>query len=169
MDTPRRLAADDPALPAVLDLIRGAFAYMDGVVDPPSSVHRLTLNDLRRGEVWALGEPPAAALMLTVKGEALYLGKLAVAEGQRGRGLARRMVDTALARARALGLTSVELQTRVELTANQAAFAALGFAEVARTAHPGYDRPTSITWRRSVGQAAAICQDGGEPAQGASS
>lgn len=148
MDSPRRLAPDDPALPAVLDQIREAFAYMDGVVDPPSSIHRLTLDDLRKGDVWALGDPPVAAMMLTVKGDALYLGKLAVAAAHRGQGLSRRMVEAAVARAAALGLPAVELQTRVELTANQAAFTAMGFAETARTAHPGYDRPTSITYRR---------------------
>ena len=148
MDSPRRLAPDDPALPAVLDLIREAFAYMDGVVDPPSSIHRLRLDDLRAGEVWALGDPPVAAMMLTVRGDALYLGKLAVAVAHRGQGLSRRMVEAAVARAAALGLSAVELQTRIELTANQAAFTALGFAEIARTAHPGYDLPTSITYRR---------------------
>ena len=56
-----------------------------------------------------------------------------------------------LALAVALHLPVLELQTRVELTENHATFRALGFVEVARTAHPGYDRPTSITFRRPVG------------------
>ncbi|MFN7434077.1 MAG: N-acetyltransferase, partial [Betaproteobacteria bacterium] len=46
------------------------------------------------------------------------------------------------------GRTALELQTRIELTENHATFAALGFAKVAETAHPGYARPTSITLRR---------------------
>ena len=41
--------------------------------------------------------------------------------------------------------------TRIELTENHATFAALGFAKVAETAHPGYKRATSITLRRRVG------------------
>ena len=49
-----------------------------------------------------------------------------------------------------LGLPVLELQTRVELVENQAAFLAMGFVEVGRTAHKGYDRPTSITYRRAV-------------------
>ena len=48
-------------------------------------------------------------------------------------------------RARALGLPVLELQTRVELTENHAAFRALGFAQTGATAHPGFDRPTSLT------------------------
>ena len=45
---------------------------------------------------------------------------------------------------------ALELQTRVELGANHAAFQRLGFVEVGRTAHDGYDRPTSITFRKSL-------------------
>ena len=48
------------------------------------------------------------------------------------------------------GLAMLGLQTRVELVENQTAFRAMGFQEVGRTAHPGYDRPTSITYRRAV-------------------
>lgn len=82
---------------SVLALIRAAFAYMDGVIDPPSSMHRLTEGDIarqaREGEVWVLGTPPVACMFLTVKDDWLYLGKLAVASDQRGKGHARRLVD----------------------------------------------------------------------------
>lgn len=152
--TPRRLGPGDPGLAAVLALLRAAFADMDGRIDPPSSIHRLTAEGLdalaATTEVWALGEPPVACVILTPQPRALYLGKLAVAATERGRGLARRLADHAETRARALGLPALELQVRVELTGNQALFARLGFREVARTAHPGYDRPTSITLRRAV-------------------
>jgi ribosomal protein S18 acetylase RimI-like enzyme len=152
--TLRRLGPGDPDLAAVLALIRESFAYMDGRIDPPSSMHRLTPEALEAqaatAEIWALGQPPGACMVLTPRPDALYLGKLAVSAGQRGRGLARLLVDHAASRARALGLPALELQVRVELTGNQAAFARLGFLETARTAHPGYARPTSITLRRAV-------------------
>ncbi len=152
--TPRRLGPDDPGLAAALDLVRGAFADMDGVVDPPSSIHRLDRAGMARaaaeGEVWVIGDPPLACVTLTPGDGHLYLGKLAVAEAARGRGLARGLVDLACDRARAMGLPEVRLQTRVELTGNQAAFRALGFREVGRSAHPGHDRPTSITYARAV-------------------
>ena len=150
MTPPRRLLPGDPALSEALALIREAFASMDGVVDPPSSVHRLTLEGLGTGEVWALGAPVCACVQLTPREDALYLGKLAVARVARGRGLARALVEHAAERAAALGLGAVELQVRVELTGNQAAFRAMGFVEVGRTAHAGYDRPTSVTMRRAV-------------------
>ncbi|TIV92899.1 MAG: GNAT family N-acetyltransferase, partial [Mesorhizobium sp.] len=50
--------------------------------------------------------------------------------------------------ARARGKDAIELQSRIELTANHAAFARLGFRETGRTAHAGYDRSTSITMRK---------------------
>lgn len=152
MDDPRRLFPDDPTLPDVLALIRSAFAYMDGVVDPPSSMHRLTLEDLRTGpgEVWAIGDPVVACAIFTAQTDTLYVGKIAVAPEARDRGMARRLIDAAEARARALGLASLTLQTRVELTANRAAFEALGFRKIAETAHEGFNRPTSFTFEKAL-------------------
>lgn len=138
----------------VLTLIQDSFAFMEGRIDPPSSMHRLTVQDIAtqatEGEVWVIGQPPIACVFLTVKPQALYIGKLAVARSHRGQGLARTLIDMAETRARALGLPALDLQTRVELTENHATFRALGFTETARTAHAGYDRPTSITFRRSL-------------------
>lgn len=139
---------------ALLDLIRTAFAGMEGRIDPPSSMHRLTPDGIARqaeaGEVWAIGTPPVACIFLTPKPQALHLGKLAVAADQRGKGHARALIDLAETRARALGLPVVELETRVELSENHATFRALGFTEIGRSAHSGFDRPTSITFRREV-------------------
>jgi len=137
----------------VLGLIRVEFAYMDGVIDPPSSMHQLTLELLAAGpgEVWATGMPVVACAVLTSKPGALYIGKLAVAQAARGRGMARAMIALAERRALEMGLDRLELQTRVELVANQATFAAMGFTETGRTAHPGFDRPTTITYRRALG------------------
>ncbi len=94
--------------------------------------------------------PPLACVVMTPKAEVLYVGKLAVASAERNKGLARLLLDQAEVRARALGLSWIELQTRIELEANHRTFAAMGFIETERTAHPGYNRPTSITFRRAV-------------------
>lgn len=140
--------------PAVLRLIKTEFAYMNARIDPPSSMHRLTEADVARkaeqGEVWVIGSPPLACMFLTPQEDCLYLGKLAVRADQRGKGLARDLLAVAAARAKALGLLAVELETRIELVENQAAFQKMGFVEVGRTAHAGFDRPTSVTYRKSV-------------------
>jgi len=143
-------------------LLCESFAYMEGRVDPPSSMGALTregLAEKARREILIVvrdGAAPVGCGFGAAKGDALYLGKLAVAEGHRGRGLLRAMVALADEIARARDLSALELQSRVELAENHAAFAALGFAEVGRTAHEGYDRPTSITFRRAVAPSASL-------------
>lgn len=140
----------------LLSLIRRSFASMDGLIDPPSSAHRLTplsLEAKAREETAFLataGERLAGCVFLADKGNHLYLGKLAIDSAFQGQGIGRRLVEAAEDHARRLGRTAVELQTRIELTANHAVFARLGFRETARTAHPGYQRPTTITMRKEV-------------------
>ena len=145
--------ADWDALHALLGT---CFAFMEGRIDPPSSLADMTPESLRRKAesetlvtLWDR-ETLAACGYLRDTGRSVYLGKLAVHPDHRGRGLLRRIVAEADAMARALGRPVLELGTRVELTENHATFARLGFAEVARTAHPGYDRPTSVTMERLV-------------------
>ena len=140
-------------IPAVLALIRRCFAYMDGRIDPPSSMHRLTAEALanHEGEIWAIEEDgPVACVVLTPMEDALYVGKLAVDERARGRGMARALVDHAEVRAKALGFGALELQVRIELTENMRAFAGMGFVKTGETAHEGYARPTSITMRKEL-------------------
>lgn len=153
--TPERLTQTDPRLSGVLNLIRTSFAYMEGRIDPPSSMHRLSLDALRDqmqdGEVWVIGDRPDAVVFLTPKPGRLYLSKLAVDQNQRGRGLAHRLVTQAETRAEALGLKVLELQTRVELVENHTAFARMGFVKTGEVAHPGYDRTTSITMQKLLG------------------
>lgn len=137
----------------VLDLMRRAFAGMEGRIDPPSSLHQLSAEGVaqlaRTGEVW-VDAPFRACMVLTVKPGRLYLGKLAVEPALQGQGLGRAMVEKACERARALGLPIVELETRVELVENHATFRRLGFHEVGRKAHDGFDRPTSITFQKRL-------------------
>ena len=151
---PERLHAGDPRLGQVLALIQQSFAYMEGRVDPPSSIHRLTVEKLSAGcntsEVWVWGAPPVACVFLTPRPVCLYLGKFAVAQSHQGQGMARQMVDHALGRAHMLNLPALEVQTRVELTENHTAFTRLGFVKTSEGSHPGYDRITEITLRRAL-------------------
>ena len=138
----------------MLALIQRSFAYMDGVIDPPSSMHHLTVEDLEQaaveGVALVIGDPPVACALCKPLGEALYVGKIAVDADQRGQGLARALLAEAEVIAREQGLAWLELQTRVELMANHLTFAALGFEKVAESAHAGYNHPTSITMRKRV-------------------
>lgn len=150
------IQAQDPYdWPAVLQLIQTAFAGMEGRIDPPSSMHRLTADSIaaqaKNGEVLVIEDPhPVACVFLTPKPDHLYLGKLSTAASHRGQGLGAQLIAAAEHRARALNLPALQLETRIELTENHAYFARHGFKETARTAHPGYERPTSITLRKGL-------------------
>ncbi|WP_120498967.1 GNAT family N-acetyltransferase [Roseovarius sp. EL26] len=132
-------------------LLHQTFAYMEGRINPPSSLHQIGVTDLRamanKLEIWVLetGGKIEACMVLTPQKETLYLGKLAVAARSRRQGLAKRLIRHAEQRARDLNLSSLTLETRIELIENHAIFAAAGFKKTDETAHPGFDRPTSIT------------------------
>ena len=158
--TPQRLFPGDDMGP-VHALLTAAFAYMEGRIDPPSSLSRMTPDTLSeeaaRKELWVIPDPaphasptPQACVILTPQPDHLYIGKLAVAAQARSQGLARQLIELAETRARALGLPRLRLQTRVELVENHATFTRMGFVQTGETAHEGYDRPTSLTFDRPV-------------------
>ena len=149
----RRLEArDTAALAQVLRLIQTSFAYMTGRIDPPSSMHQLTVSALAQmakdSSVLALGDPVAACLVAKPLPHALYLGKIAIANDLRGRGVLRALLGRSEELARSLSLSQLELQVRIELVENQKIFGTCGFVETARNAHPGYDRATEITMQK---------------------
>ncbi|MGV8986454.1 MAG: GNAT family N-acetyltransferase [Cypionkella sp.] len=140
--------------PGLLALITRAFAGMEGRINPPSSARNLTPESLARqaetSEIWVIGNPPKACMILTPKADRLYLGKLAVDPAQQGKGLGCILMAWAEHRARTLNLPRLELETRVELTENHAFFQHLGFTETARKVHAGFPRPTSITFSKRL-------------------
>ncbi|MGQ0709006.1 MAG: GNAT family N-acetyltransferase [Rhodoferax sp.] len=148
--------ADFQTWSTLLALLQDAFAYMDARIDPPSSLRGMTADDLRRkaqAETLILaqeGSQLQGCAFAALRQDCVYVGKVAVAGHARGRGIARALFDAAEQLARQHQRAFLELQTRVELLENHRTFAALGFEKVAETAHPGYDRPTSITMRRAV-------------------
>ncbi len=141
----------------LLDLIRSSFAYMDDVIDPPSSVHRLTpalLAQKARDEIAfaALCESDlAGCIFCRIETNSLYVGKLAVTPGLQGKGLGRRLMARAQDIAMESGLPALRLETRVELTSNHALFAHWGFEKTAENLHAGFGRTTSIEMRKLLG------------------
>ncbi len=149
---PRRATIEEAEW--ILKLIRRVFSEHDGRIDPPSSMHRMSVQDVEKqmmhGEIWVIER--IACIFLTPQNDALYLGKLTVAPEARGQGHARRLVDLAARRAIDTGKSRLRLKTRVELVENHAMFRALGFEQVGTTCHPGFTRPTSLTFEKRVGK-----------------
>lgn len=152
----RRAPVDFADWEKVRTLVLDAFASMQGRIDPPSSALRMTAasiaKDVAAGALLLAedGGELVGCAFVRPKGDALYIAKLAVRPDRQGRGIGRALIAAARDEARARGLAALELQTRIELTENRAAFARMGFVKIAETAHPGFTRPTSITMRRAV-------------------
>ncbi len=151
-----RQAGPDDDHGALLDLLQRCFAYMEGRIDPPSSLTRMRVADVSRfadeNMILMIEDAghPVACVFVTETPDSLYLGKLAVAEPYRRTGLTRRLVDAAYDIAKSQGKNRLELQTRIELVENHAAFARLGFVKTAEGRHTGYDRTTQITMCKTL-------------------
>lgn len=141
----------------LLALIKGSFAYMDPLIDPPSSAHRLTVESLRdkvRDEIGLIAENDGRLLgcaFLRPEPDFLYVGKLAVSPDAQGAGIGSRFLTEAEAIARELGKPALRLETRIELIGNHKRFGAWGFVKTAEKSHAGYDRITFIEMQKQLG------------------
>ena len=151
--TVRRVDPEGNDCRDVIDLILAAFDYMEGRIDPPPSAYRLTPDTIRtqtkRGLVLLVEMERVllGCVFLTRGMQDFHLGKLAIVPACQRRGIGRSLFEASAEIPRAEGFREIELQTRVELIENQSAFTAIGFCEVGRTTHAGYDRPTFVTMR----------------------
>jgi predicted N-acetyltransferase YhbS len=150
----RAMRPDDAA--AVAALVRTAFAAQSVMTDPPSSALKDTAADVTAhlrtdgGAVAEAAEELVGSALWVEQEGGLYLGRLAVAPAWRGRGIAKALVAAAETTARAMRLPRVHLSTRLPLLDNRRLFAACGFVETTRTAHPGYTGPTSVKMEKRL-------------------
>jgi len=134
-------------------LIHRSFAYMDARIDPPSSLHRMGVDDLihkARTETLIVARENndvVGCMFCRDEGAFLYVGKIAVEPDKQGRSIGQMLFKSAFALAKQHGMMGLELETRIELSENHAYFERLGFSKVGETAHAGYPSPTAITMR----------------------
>ncbi|HEU5015563.1 MAG TPA: GNAT family N-acetyltransferase [Roseiflexaceae bacterium] len=149
-------AATDDDLPAALEVIRTAFAEHEGVLDPPSSVTRETLDSFRarmgagRLLVAEADGQTVGCVLCRPEEDFVYFGRLAVLPAWRGRGIARQLVEHVEAEARAWGLWRVQLATRIALPHLRASYERMGYRVVSAHAHAGYSAPTYITMEKDL-------------------
>jgi ribosomal protein S18 acetylase RimI-like enzyme len=140
----------------LLALLHAAYAYMESRIDPPSSLLRMDVEQLERKaqeEVLILaleGQRTVGCAFARMRADRVYVSKLAVDASARRRGVARNIMRAAEKLGRDNTRAFIELETRIELIENHKTFAALGFSKVGESAHPGFNRPTSITMRKPV-------------------
>lgn len=157
-DTPllRTATASDAA--SIAATIAASFEQYRGKLVPESGAFRETAEgiaaELTKGASAIVaernGEMLGCVLVEEMEGD-LYFGRLSVLPSARGQGLARLLVDAVETEAHRRGLAGVRLGVRIVLTGNQRLFASLGYRETSREAHPGFDQPTSINMRKTLG------------------
>lgn len=137
-----RLDEDFSRWEKLLALILTSFAYMNGNIDPPSSALLLTPEALARkaqteiGYAALDGDALVGCMFLRPEADCLYLSKLAITPRAQGRGIGRQLLIVAETVAAELGLRSIRLDTRIELTGNHAVFGAWGFVRTAESHIP---------------------------------
>ena len=136
----------------VAALIRRAFVGLP--VDPPPSALHITADDLRAhlaaGGGGVIVDPARACLLWVERTNALHISRLAVDPAHRRMGLATAMLAEAERETQLRGLSRLTLATRLALPGNRRLFERHGFVEIGRTAHPGFDEPTSIDLEKQV-------------------
>jgi GNAT superfamily N-acetyltransferase len=141
---------------AVAELIRVAFEEYRGRLKPESGALGETAETVAAAFadhtviVAETGGRLVGCLLATRQGEDLHLGRFAVHPDFRRRGVASRLLAEAERHARATGAVALALGLRIVLPDNFRYFAARGFREVGREAHPGFDRPTSINMAKRL-------------------
>jgi predicted N-acetyltransferase YhbS len=150
-------AATPVDAPAVAAAIAAAFEQYRGRLEPESGAFRETAEGIaaelahESGAIVAEqnGEILGCVIVQLVEGD-LYFGRLAVVPAARGRGIARLLIEAVEDEARRRELAGVRLGVRIVLTGNQRLFASLGYVEISREAHEGFDHPTSINMRKDL-------------------
>lgn len=154
----RAVDADAAAIGALINAAfieyRGKLKPESGALDESAATILPQLATPGGGAIaWRIegGAPVAVgAVLYRPDGDDLYFGRLSVPPARRGQGIAGALIRFVEDEARRRGCAGVTLGARIALAANQAMFAALGYAEVSREAHPGYDAPTSINRRKAL-------------------
>jgi ribosomal protein S18 acetylase RimI-like enzyme len=124
-------------------------AFGDLAIDPPSSALKETAADfakrLTAETCFAIeqGGQIVACVFCIPQGDALYIGRLAVAPEVRRQKLASALIEAAMAEARRIGAKRMTLKARISLISNVALFRRHGFVVTAAETHAGYAAPTS--------------------------
>lgn len=153
---PELRPATEDDIPALVGLIRDAFAEYAGRLDPPSSAQDKTVAAARAeladggAFVISVGGELAGCVFYHPHGGHMYLDRLSVLPAYRGLRLSRCLIAAVEELARSSGLSRVRLSVRLALADNRAYYERLGYAFHAYGTHAGYPEPTYVTLEKAL-------------------
>lgn len=153
--------ATDADIPALVHLLRAAFAEQ-ATLAPPSgalSETEVSVRGLMRTARVALafvGDEIAGCQFFEPKGDHLYLFRLAVLPGYRGRGIGHALIAYAEEQARAMDLPRAQFSVRLALPRQRAMYERMGYHFVAYGTHPGFAEPTSAMLAKDLAPDASV-------------
>jgi len=142
----------------VLKLIQQAFAEQQGVVDPPSSANRKTVQDiykdLENGFAFVaedfLSNEIVGCVFLTSKEQDLHIGKLSVLPNRRGESIAYQLMQRVQDFAKENNFESLSLYVRIVLKEQQDYYKRFGFEQVGLGTHDDYSQPTFLIMEKKL-------------------
>jgi predicted N-acetyltransferase YhbS len=147
-------AADAAAIAAT---IAASFEQYRGRLEPESGAFGETTDGIAAELAHEAGAILAerngriiGCVMVKLIDDDLYFGRLSVVPEARGQGIAHRLLEAVEDEARRRELAGIRLGVRIVLVENQQLFSSLGYVEISRAAHEGFDHPTSINMRKAL-------------------
>jgi GNAT superfamily N-acetyltransferase len=143
-------------LATLLAVIHAAYAEYKGRLTPPSGAHKESIESLAaklaigEGALAWQGESAVGSVLFEVRGEAMYLGRLAVPPLYRRRGIGVLLVNYVEQQALARGHSQVTLGVRLQLPENTAFYTKLGYHVVSYGSHPGFTELTFMTMAKQL-------------------
>lgn len=143
-------------LPAALAVLQAAFEEYRTQLEPPSSVHRETVESLQArltiGHlVLALVDDNVVGCVLyQAEPDYVYLGRLAVLPSYRGCGIGTALIDYVEDCARAMAARRVRLGVRIALHHLRERYERMGYRLVEERMHPGYAAPTYVMLEKDL-------------------
>lgn len=131
--------ASEAQFAAILNLVHEAF----GALTPPSGALNETLADVaarfKAGPVLIAqdGDGLVGSVFCALKGDGLYLTRMAVKPDRQRQGIGRALLEAAETQARQLGARKLTLRVRLNLLENRAYFERAGFAVTGEGQDPG--------------------------------
>lgn len=156
VSTPVLREAAEADLPTALAVLRAAFEEYQDWLDPPSGVHRETVESLATAMasgrlILADLEGVLAGCVLYRPGhDHIYFGRLAVLPAYRRRGVAGALVAYVEQRGRELNLPCVRLGVRVALPELRERYERMGYHVVEARRHAGYPEPTYLILEKAL-------------------